>query len=82
MTTNLYNYDYDSFWKNEGKINICNSIQSNLIDGACGELNIYGKNHFCNILIANTCECYLKNGIMAKLVNIQHTDVMTISRYF
>ena len=37
------------------------------------------KNMICTILSANTCECDLKNEIMAKIENIQHMDDMTIS---
>ena len=37
------------------------------------------KNMFCTILNANTCDCDLKNEIMAKIENIQHMDDMTIS---
>ena len=46
---------------------------------ASGESNITNlwKKHFCNILNENTCDD-LKDEIMAKPENIQHTDDMTV----
>ena len=81
MASNLLNNDYDSFWTDVKKLNSSNAIISNLIDGTSGESNITNlwKKHFCNILNANTCDSDLKNKIMTKLENIQHTDDMTVS---
>ena len=81
MASNLLNNDYDSFWTDLKKLNSSNAIISNLIDGTSGESNITNlwKKHFCNILNANTCDSDLKNEIMTKLENIQHTDDMTVS---
>ena len=81
MASNLLNNDHDSFWTDVKKLNSSNAIISNLIDGTSGESNIANlwKKHFCNILNANTCDSDLKNEIMAKLENIQHTDDMTVS---
>ena len=81
MASNLLNNDYDSFWTDVKKLNSSNAIISNLIDGTSGESNITNlwKKHFCNILNANTCDSDLKNEIMTKLENIQHTDDMTVS---
>ena len=81
MASNLLKNDYDSFWTDVKKLNSSNAIISNLIDGTSGESNITNlwKKHFCNILNANTCDSDLKNEIMTKLENIQHTDDMTVS---
>ena len=76
MASNLLYNDYGSFWTDVKKLNSSNAIISNLIDGTSGESNITNlwKKHFCNILNANTCDSDLKNEIMTKLENIQHTD--------
>ena len=64
--------DYDSFWKDVRKLNSCDSIQSNIIDGVSGESNITNlwRTHFCNILNANSIDGDLKSEIMGKLENV------------
>ena len=78
--SNLLNNDYHSFWTEVKKLNSSNAIISNLIDGS-SESNITNlwKKHFYNILNENTCDSDLRNEVMAKLENIQHTDDMTVS---
>ena len=49
LASDLLNNDYDSFWKDVRKLNSCDSIQSNIIDGIPCESNII-RTHFCNIL--------------------------------
>ena len=39
LASDLMNNDYDSFWKDVRKLNGCDSIQSNIIDGVSGESN-------------------------------------------
>ena len=62
MAYNLLNNNYDSFWSAVKKLNISNSIMSNLIDAASGESNNskLWKQHFCNILNVNSCDSDLK----------------------
>ena len=52
LASDLQNNDYDSFWKDVRKLNSCDSIHSNIIDGVSGESNITNlwRTHFCNIL--------------------------------
>ena len=47
----LLNNDYDSFWKDVKKVNSCDSIQYNIIEGVSGESNITSlwTTYFCNI---------------------------------
>ena len=80
MASDLLNNDYDLFWTDVKELNSSNFILSNLIDGASGESNNSNlwKKHFFDILNANSCGSDLKNEIIAKLENIQHTDDMTV----
>ena len=63
------------------KLNSCDSIQSNLINGVSDETNITNlwRTHFCNNLNANSIDVDLKSEIMGKLENVQYTEDMTIS---
>ena len=72
LALELLNNDYDSFWKDVRKLNSCDSIQSNIIEGVSGESDITNlwKNHFCNILNANSIDDDLKREIMGKLENV------------
>ena len=58
------------------KLNSCDSIQSNIIDGLSDESYITNlrRLHFCNILNANSIDVYLKSEIMGKLENVQDTE--------
>ena len=40
LASDLLNNDYDSYWKNVRKLNSCDSIKSNVIDGVSGEFII------------------------------------------
>ena len=81
LASDLLNNDYDSFWKDVRKLNSCDSIQSNIIDGVSGKSNITNlwRTHFCNILNANSIDGDLKSKIMGKLENVQYTEDITIS---
>ena len=63
-----------NFWKEVRKLNSCDTIQSNIIDGVSGESNITNlwKSHFCDILNANSIGDDLKSVIMGNLEN-RHT---------
>ena len=69
------------FWKAVHKMNACNNVQANVIDGITGQDSIanYWKEHFYKILNANDCEPNLTAGIARKLQNVQHDSNMAVS---
>ena len=56
LAKDLCDNDYDGFWKGVMKLNQCNNIQANCIEGKSGEneIAIYWKDYFCKLLNTNT----------------------------
>ena len=77
LAKDLCDNDYDDFWKGVKKLNQCNNIQANCIEGKSGEneIAIYWKDYFCKLLNTNA----LKSSILDKLEGIQYTDSMSVS---
>ena len=63
------------------KMNACNNVQANVIDGITGQDCIanYWKEHFYKILNANDCDPNLTADIRRKLQNVQHDSNMAVS---
>ena len=81
LARDLYDKDVDGFWKAVHKMNACNNVQANVIDGITGQDSIanYWKEHFYKILNANNCDPNLTAGIARKLQNVQHDSNMAVS---
>ena len=81
LAKDLCDNDYDDFWKGVKKLNQCNNIQANCIEGKSGEneIAIYWKDYFCKLLNTNTINEALKSSILDKLESIQYTDSMSVS---
>ena len=56
LAKDLCDNDHDDFWKSVKKLNQCNNIQANCIEGKSGEneIAVYWKNYFCKLLNTNT----------------------------
>ena len=69
LARDLYDNDVDSFWKAVHKMNSCNNVQANVIDGITGQENIadYWKEHFYKILNANDYDHNLRTDVSKKL---------------
>ena len=76
LARDLYDNDVDSFWKAMPKMNSCNNVQANVIDGITGQENItdYWKEHFDKILNANDYDHNLTANVSRKLQNVQHNS--------
>ena len=63
------------------KLNQCNNIQANCIEGKSdeNEIAIYWKDNFCKLLNTNKINEALKSSILDKLEGIQYTDSMSVS---
>ena len=74
LARDLYDNDVDSFWKVVHKMNPCNNVQANVIDGITGQEDIadYWKEHFYKILNANDYDHNLTADVSRKLQNVQH----------
>ena len=80
LARDLNNNDVDSFWKAVHKLNSCNNVQANVIDGITGQENItdYCKEHFHKILNANDYYHNLTADVSRKLQNVQHHSNMGV----
>ena len=69
------------FSKGVKKLNQCNNIQANCIEGKTGEKDIanHWKEYFCKLLNNNAINETLKDSIMGKLEGIQYTETMSVS---
>ena len=74
-------YDNDEFWKGIKKLNQCNNIQANCIEGKTGEKDIahHWKEYFCKLLNNNVINETLKDSVMGKLEGTQYTATMSVS---
>ena len=81
LARDLYDNDVDGFWKAVHKMNACNNVQANVIDGITGQDSIanYWKEHFYKILNANDCDPNLTADITRKLQNVQHDSNIAVS---
>ena len=81
MARDLYDNDVDCFWKAVHKMNSCNNVQANVIDGITGQENIadYWKEHFYKILNVNDYDHNLTADVSRKLQNVQHDSNMAVS---
>ena len=81
LARDLSNKDVDHFWKTVHKLNSNSTTQANVIDGISGQDNIanYWRDHFYKILNTNDCDKSLKDGIVGKLEDIQHSTDMAVS---
>ena len=81
LAKDLCDNDHDDFWKGVRKLNQCNNIQANCIEGKSGEneIAIYWKDYFCKLLNTNKINEALKSSILDKLEGIQYTDSMSVS---
>ena len=81
LAKDFCDYDNDEFWKGVKKLNQCNNIQANCIEGKTGEKDIanHWKEYFCKLLNNNAINETLKDSIMGKLEGIQYTETMSVS---
>ena len=81
LAKDLCDNDHDDFWKGVKKLNQCNNIQANCIEGKSGEneIAIYWKNYFCELLNTNTINEALKSSMLDKLEGNQYIDSMSVS---
>ena len=81
LARDLYDNDVDSFWKAVHKINSCNNVQANVIEGITRQENIadYWKEHFYKILNANDYDHNLTADVSRKFQNVQHNSNMAVS---
>ena len=72
LARDLYDNDVDGFWKAVHKMNSCNNVQANVIDGITGQENIpdYWKEHFYKILNDNDYDHNLTADVSRKLQNV------------
>ena len=81
LARDLSNKDVDHFWKTVHKLNSNSTTQANVIDCISGQDNIanYWRDHFYKILNTNDCDKSLKDDIVGKLEDIQHSADMAVS---
>ena len=84
LAKDFCDYDNDEFWKGFKKLNQCNNIQANCIEGKTGEKDIANrwKEYFCKLLNNNAVNETLKNSIMGKLEGIQYTETIHSPKKF
>ena len=82
LARDLSDKDVDGFWKTMRKMNNCNTIHANVIDGVTGPENIasHWKQHFDKLLnIYVNCDNSLKTDMLSKFDNIEHDSNMAVS---
>ena len=79
LAQDLSDKDVDGFWKNMNKMNCCNTILANVIDGVTGPDSIasYWKQNFDKLLnVYDNCNNSLKNYILSNFYKIKHNSNM------
>ena len=82
LAQDLSDKDVDGFWKTMNKMNSCNTILANVIDGVTGPDSIasYWKQHFDKPLkVHDNCNNSLKNYILSNFDKIKHNSNMAVS---
>ena len=82
LARDLSDKDVDSFWKTMRKMNNCNTIHANVIDGVTGPENIasHWKQYFDKLLnIYVNCDNSLKTDMLSNFDNIEHDSIMVVS---
>ena len=82
LSQDLSDKDVDGFWKTMNKMNCCNTILANVIDGVTGPDSIasYWKQHFDKPLnVHDNCNNSLKNDILSNFDTIKHNSNMAVS---
>ena len=82
LAQDLSDKDVDGFWKTMNKMNSCNTILANVIDGVTGPDSIasYWKQHFDKLLnVHDNCNNSLKNDILSNFDKIKHNSNMAVS---
>ena len=82
LARDLSDKDVDGFWKTMRKMNICNTIHDNVIDGVTGPENIalHWKQHFDKLLnIYVNCDNSLKTDVLSMFDNIERNSNMAVS---
>ena len=84
LAQNLSDKDVDGFWKTVHKMNNCNTILANVIDGVSGPDSIasYWKQHFdklMNVHLHVNSDNSLKDDILSNFDKIKHNCNMSVS---
>ena len=84
LAQNLSDQDVDGFWKTMHKMNNCNTILANVIDGVSGLDSIasHWKQHFdklLNVHVHVNSDNSLKDDILSNFDKIKHNSNMSVS---
>ena len=82
LAQDLSDQDVDGFWKTMYKMNNCNTILANVIDGVSGPDSIasHWKQHFDKLLNVHVnSDNSLKDDILSNIDNIKHNSNMFVS---
>ena len=82
LARDLSNKDVDHFWKTVHKLNSNSTPQAKGIDGISGQDSIahYWRDRFYKILNTYDSDKSLKEDIVGKLENIQHTYMTVLTK--
>ena len=83
LAQDLSDQDVDGFWKTVHKMNNCNTILANAIDGVSGLDSIasYWKQHFeklLNVHVPDNCDSSLKDDILSSFDKMKYNSNMAI----
>ena len=82
LAQDLSDHDVDGFWKTMHKMNNCNTILANVIDGVSGPDSIasHWKQHFDKLLNVHVnSDNSLKDDILSNFDKIKHNSNMSVS---
>ena len=76
--------DVDGFWKTMHKMNNCNTILANVIDGVSGPDSIasHSKQHFdklLNVVVYDNSDSSLRDDILSNFDKMKHNSNMAVS---